>query len=62
MGNLSGPFGFSLVSPPADRLVRDGEIFRRRASNGTCWKRRAIPSGHVVYLWKGSSPWIAVRR
>lgn len=56
--NLSGPFGFSLVSPPADRVVRDGEAFQVA---GIEWFVLGTPghsAGHVVYLWKGSSPWI----
>lgn len=49
--NLSAPFGMPLVSPPADRLVRDGETFEYA---GFLLEVREIPGhspGHVVYLF-----------
>lgn len=58
--NLSAAFGLPVTSPPADRLLADGEHldlagFRLRVA--------AIPghsSGHVVYLFEESSPVLAV--
>jgi hydroxyacylglutathione hydrolase len=59
-GNLSAAFGLPLTSPPADRLLADGEHidvagFRLRVA--------AIPghsSGHVVYLFEEATPVLAV--
>lgn len=56
MGNLSGQFGFPLRSPPADRLLDDGE---RLEVGGFPLLVHAIPghsSGHIVYLLEDSDP------
>jgi glyoxylase-like metal-dependent hydrolase (beta-lactamase superfamily II) len=48
--NLSGPFGFPLTSPPADRLLTDGEIL---TLGGFTIEVRDLPGhspGHVVFL------------
>ena len=54
--NLSADFGLSLVSPPADALVNDGDPYE---AAGFVFLVRAIPghtSGHVVYIWEGQNP------
>src|SRR5262249_21586210 len=51
--NVSAPFGFSIVSPPADRLVREGE---RLEFAGLSLEVLEIPGhspGHVVYAMAG---------
>jgi glyoxylase-like metal-dependent hydrolase (beta-lactamase superfamily II) len=58
-GNLSQPFGFSLVSPPADQHVRDGDTFQAAGIQLTVLETPGHSVGHVVFLWKGGSPWIA---
>ena len=48
--NLSGPFGSALISPPADRLVEDGERFELA---GFSFEVREIPGhspGSVVFV------------
>jgi glyoxylase-like metal-dependent hydrolase (beta-lactamase superfamily II) len=59
MLNLSGVFGFDIVSPPADQTVRDGEQLARA---GLTWLVREIPGhspGHVVYiLQEVTPPWV----
>jgi glyoxylase-like metal-dependent hydrolase (beta-lactamase superfamily II) len=48
--NLSAPFGMPVVSPPADRLVRDGETLELA---GIALEVREIPGhspGHVVFI------------
>ena len=58
MGNLSGLYGFGMTSPPADELVEDGRVY---PAAGLELHVRAVPGhsrGHVVYLWKGGSPWV----
>lgn len=56
-GNLSAPFGFRLVSPPADRLVRDGEKLLLAGLEWDVLETPGHSAGHVVYLWKGGTPW-----
>lgn len=54
--NLSAPFGTPLTSPPADRLVADGE---RILVAGLTFEVREIPGhspGSVVYLHDASDP------
>lgn len=54
--NLSAPFGLPLTSPPADRLLADGE---RLALAGCELVVREIPghsAGHVVYILEGENP------
>lgn len=60
MLNLSGPFGFELTSPPADRLVTDGEALTLA---GLPLEVREIPGhspGHVVYLIRDAEPLIVL--
>jgi hydroxyacylglutathione hydrolase len=54
--NLSGGFGFRLVSPAADLLVNDGDQY---SAAGIDLKVVATPGhscGHVVYIWQGGTP------
>ena len=54
--NLSAPFGLPLTSPPADRLLADGE---RLALAGCEMVVHEIPghsAGHVVYVLDGERP------
>ena len=55
-GNLSGAFGLALVSPPADRLLDDGDIL---SLAGFALTVIAIPGhsrGHVVFRTDDTSP------
>ena len=59
MLNLSAAFGLSIVSPPADQTVADGE---RISVAGLELRVLGIPGhsvGHVVYLYETVSPPIA---
>jgi len=52
--NLSAPFGFAVISPPADRTVAEGD---RIEAAGLSFEVLDIPGhspGHVVYLVRGS--------
>jgi glyoxylase-like metal-dependent hydrolase (beta-lactamase superfamily II) len=54
--NLSAQFGMPIVSPEADRLVREGDIIDYA---GFKLEVRAIPghsSGHVVFIWHDGRP------
>jgi glyoxylase-like metal-dependent hydrolase (beta-lactamase superfamily II) len=51
--NLSAPFGFPIISPEADRLVREGDLIE---AAGIALEVLDIPGhspGHVVYLFRG---------
>jgi len=54
MANLSAPFGMRVVSPPADRTVREGDAVELA---GIPLEVLDIPGhspGHVVFVWRGS--------
>jgi glyoxylase-like metal-dependent hydrolase (beta-lactamase superfamily II) len=56
MQNLSGLFGLSLVSPPADKTVADGDQY---LAAGIEFQVREIPghsSGHVVFVLPRERP------
>lgn len=56
MANLSALFGSRLVSPPADRLVDDGE---RLGLVGASWLVREVPGhspGSVAFIADGEDP------
>ncbi|MDP7020222.1 MAG: MBL fold metallo-hydrolase [Pirellulaceae bacterium] len=51
-GNLSAPFGLSLTSPPADRVVDEGDCLEFA---GIELEVRGTPGhsvGHVVFVWR----------
>lgn len=57
--NLSAPFGLKLISPAADRLVRDGEVVEVA---GFTFEVREIPGhspGSVVFLSREDDPPVA---
>jgi glyoxylase-like metal-dependent hydrolase (beta-lactamase superfamily II) len=54
--NLSAPFGMPIVSPPADRTVREGEVVEYA---GLTFDVREIPGhspGHVVFVLRDEKP------
>ncbi len=58
--NLSEPFGLALTSPPADRLLDDGETFSIAGLEMTV---REIPGhsiGHVVFVVAGEAPVVVI--
>lgn len=60
MLNLSGPFGFDVTSPPADRTVTEGEVL---TVAGIPLEVLEIPGhspGHVVYWVRHASPMIVL--
>jgi len=57
--NLSRPFGFDVASPPADKLVQDGDIYRAAGLELDVLGVPGHSAGHVVFLWKGADPWVA---
>jgi glyoxylase-like metal-dependent hydrolase (beta-lactamase superfamily II) len=55
--NLSANYSFNLVSPPADHLVAEGDRLTYAEIDLDVYDTPGHSSGHVVYIWKGSSPW-----
>lgn len=58
MRNLSGLYGTPVVSPAADRTVRADERLEYAGLELTTRFTPGHSSGHVVFLWQGSSPWV----
>ena len=58
VGNLSAPFGLSLISPEADVLLHEGDTYE---AAGFTFEILEIPGhsiGHIVFLWKGEPEWV----
>ncbi|MCB0032311.1 MAG: MBL fold metallo-hydrolase, partial [Anaerolineales bacterium] len=58
--NLSAPFGIELISPPADQMVRGGQVL---SLAGMQWEVRETPGlscGHVVFLCRDAAPWLVL--
>jgi glyoxylase-like metal-dependent hydrolase (beta-lactamase superfamily II) len=56
--NLSAPFGLQLISPEADTLVREGQSYQAAGLDLHVLEVPGHSCGHVVFVWKGGSPWI----
>jgi glyoxylase-like metal-dependent hydrolase (beta-lactamase superfamily II) len=56
--NLSAAFGLPIVSPAAEILLSEGDVYE---AAGMRLEVREIPghsSGHIVFIYKQASPWI----
>jgi hydroxyacylglutathione hydrolase len=58
VSNLSAGFGLRLISPTADVLVKEGDTYSAASLNFEVHEVPGHSSGHVVFVWKGSSPMI----
>jgi glyoxylase-like metal-dependent hydrolase (beta-lactamase superfamily II) len=56
-GNLSAPFGVSLISPPADRTVDEPDRFEAAGLVLEVLSTPGHSSGHVVFLCRQVEPW-----
>jgi len=54
MANLSAPFGMPIVSPPADRTVREGDVVELAGVRLEVLEVPGHSPGHVVFVWRGS--------
>lgn len=54
--NLSGPFGFDILSPPADRTVTEGETFTVAGIPLEVFEIPGHSPGHVVYVIRDTQP------
>jgi hydroxyacylglutathione hydrolase len=50
--NMSAPFGLPIVSPPADRLVREGDIVEAAGMQFEVLDVPGHSPGHIVYLYR----------
>lgn len=57
VGNLSAPFGVSLISPPADRTVDEPDRFEAAGLVLEVLSTPGHSSGHVVFLCRQVEPW-----
>lgn len=55
-GNLSAPFGLPMVSPPADRLLDDGEVLDLASLRLEVRDAPGHSAGHIVYVWHDGQP------
>ena len=56
--NLSAMYGLSFVSPAAEVLLDEGEIYRAAGFELEVLEIPGHSSGHVVFVWRGARPWI----
>jgi len=60
VANLSAPFGLPLTSPPADRLLDDGEAFEAAGLRFVAHEIPGHSQGHVVFRLEGCRPALVV--
>ncbi len=58
MANLSGSYGTAIVSPPADQLLVDGDVCPAAGLDLDVLETPGHSAGHVVFVWRGSTPWM----
>jgi hydroxyacylglutathione hydrolase len=54
--NLSAPFGLEVLSPSADRLVREGDVIEAAGLRLEVFDVPGHSPGHVVFLLRGEPP------
>jgi glyoxylase-like metal-dependent hydrolase (beta-lactamase superfamily II) len=52
--NLSGLFGMPIVSPKADRLLSEGEVFEGAGLRLEVLEIPGHSPGHIVFIWRGA--------
>jgi glyoxylase-like metal-dependent hydrolase (beta-lactamase superfamily II) len=57
-GNLSAQFGVPIVSPPADRLLREGDKVSLAGMELEVLETPGHSAGHIVFAWKEPTPWV----
>jgi hydroxyacylglutathione hydrolase len=55
--NLSAPFGFNLISPPADRLLNEGDRFQAAGLELDVLETPGHSVGHIVLVCRQVEPW-----
>jgi hydroxyacylglutathione hydrolase len=54
MANMSAPFGMPVTSPPADRLVREGDVVEYAGISLEVFEVPGHSPGHVVFLYRNA--------
>lgn len=54
--NLSAGFGIELKSPPADKLLSEGDHYEAAGFDFEIFEIPGHSAGHIVFVWKGESP------
>ena len=52
--NLTGLFGLPIVSPKADRLLKEGEIVQAAGISLEVLEIPGHSPGHIVFVWRGA--------
>jgi hydroxyacylglutathione hydrolase len=60
VGNLSAGYGISLVSPPADRTVKEGDVLDLAGIKLLVRETPGHSAGHVVFILEGHEPPIVI--
>ena len=58
--NLSTPFGMSVTSPPADRLLDGGESYEEAGISWEIFDAPGHSPGHILFVCKSEDPWIVL--
>ncbi|MBA4066263.1 MAG: MBL fold metallo-hydrolase [Isosphaera sp.] len=58
--NMSAAFGFDVTSPPADKLVNEGDRVTAAGIELEVFDVPGHSPGHVVYLVRESKPWVVL--
>ncbi|MCA9144397.1 MAG: MBL fold metallo-hydrolase [Planctomycetales bacterium] len=56
--NLSRSYGVDLISPKADQLVNEGDVYSAAGIDLEVYDTPGHSVGHVVFVWKGGTPWV----
>ena len=56
--NLSAPFGMPIVSPPADRTVKEGDVVEAAGMKFEVYDVPGHSPGHVVFVLRGEPCWV----
>lgn len=56
--NLSRSHGVDLISPVADHLVSEGDLYEGAGLELEVFETPGHSIGHVVFVWKAGTPWI----
>jgi glyoxylase-like metal-dependent hydrolase (beta-lactamase superfamily II) len=54
--NLSAPFGLPVTSPPADRLLDEGDVFEGAGFRLEVHEISGHSSGHISFVWRDHQP------
>ena len=58
MLNLSAAFGASLMSPPGDVLVGEGDVYSAAGFDLSVSEIPGHSSGHIVFIWRAGRPMV----